>query len=187
MFSRCNLKVLQLCAWKQNTAPDLHLADLVLVPFCITSCSLGADLQTCCTTANTEVCATDPLCICISASAFLKVQNIGRGIFKSRVQTDLLMFATCSLLLTVLIFHAGKKKKKRKENSEVTWNLQFKRVTQDQQQQKRLPALPFLMSGCSQHTAASVAWISQPAQFKVRWTTGRLEGRSRWLWTLSWK
>lgn len=49
-------------------------------------------------------------CICISGRIFLKVENIRRRIFESSVKTDLLTFATCSLLLIVHVFDANKNK-----------------------------------------------------------------------------
>lgn len=44
--------------------------------------------------------------MCVFAIYFLKAQTIGRRVFKQSVQTDALTFATCSLLLIVLIFNA---------------------------------------------------------------------------------
>lgn len=43
--------------------------------------------------------------MCVFAIYFLEVQTIGRRVFKQSVQTDALTFATCSLLLIVLIFN----------------------------------------------------------------------------------
>lgn len=50
------------------------------------------------------------LFILISGSSFLKVQNIGRRIFKWSAQTDVIMGSTCNLLLIASRFDTKKEK-----------------------------------------------------------------------------